>query len=385
MTWSFLVLLSLIAAVLMGMPLVRRTQTGMKSIHATTAVLLDQLDEVQRDRKRDIISVSEAKAAEQEIKRRILLVSRKAEPASKGTVGDGRTILIISVVFVPMFALGYYAYMGSPEISGVAFAERAEEREEAAQIANLSAQLYEKLKIDPLGGPSEGWMLLGQTYLKMGRFEEAASAFEVVSERTEASSAVFSMLAEALIYANQGVVTPRAEATIDKAVSLDPANPAATFYKAVALSQTGKAEQAHAMLVARLSNVDAFYPWMESLVAEANRIGAKIGKAPLSTASFAPIVSSPGPTGEDIANAQGMSDENRQAFILSMVERLAARLEDESEDLDGWMRLGNAYTVLGEYTQAIDALERAEALLAGLPETDQRRQYVKSALAELNN
>jgi cytochrome c-type biogenesis protein CcmH len=207
---------------------------------------------------------------------------------------------------------------------------------------------------------------LGQTYIRMGRFEDAAEAFKVVSERPEADSAVFSMLAEALIYAEQGVVTPPAEAAIDRAIAMNPGNPASVYYKAVALSQKGESLRGYDLLIERLDAADGFYPWMESLVAEANRIGDGIGKTPLSLADFAPTVNAPGPTADDIANAQDMSDDDRQAFILSMVARLADRLENEPDDLDGWMRLGNAYSVLGEAEAAITAYERAQELAADL-------------------
>ena len=86
---------------------------------------------------------------------------------------------------------------------------------------------------------------------------------------------------------------------------------------------------------------------------------------------------------EDIENAQDMSVEERQDFIRSMVERLATRLEDEPDDLDGWMRLGNAYSVLGDTAPAIAAFEHAEILLSEVPGDDPRRQAVQSALERL--
>jgi cytochrome c-type biogenesis protein CcmH len=381
--WTFIGVLSLIAAILMGLPLLRRRQPIVTSSDSTPAVLLDQLDELKRDVDRGVISIPEAQAAEHELNRRMLSEARKPVFSTGHSGGDGRITLLLSVIFVPALALSYYTYMGSPEVSGIAFAERSAERQEAAKIAELSSKLYERLISDAQGGPSEGWMLLGQTYSRMGRFADAADAFETVSKRPDANSAVFSMLAEALIDAEQGVVTPGAEAAIENAVALDPTNPAAVFYNAIALSQAGKIEQAHDLLVTRLNDVDGFYPWMESYVTEANRIGTEIDKAPLSVASFAPMATTPGPTGEDIANAQNMSDEDRQAFIRSMVDRLATRLEDEPDDFDGWMRLGNAYSVLGENPSAVEAFERAEMLLRDAPEGDPKRSAVVSALAGL--
>ena len=43
-----------------------------------------------------------------------------------------------------------------------------------------------------------------------------------------------------------------------------------------------------------------------------------------------------------------MSDEDRDAMIRSMVQRLADRLADNPDDLAGWRQLAKAYEVLGD-------------------------------------
>ena len=56
-----------------------------------------------------------------------------------------------------------------------------------------------------------------------------------------------------------------------------------------------------------------------------------------------------------------MSPEERQAMIRGMVDRLAARLEQNPNDKDGWARLAHAYEVLGETDKAQAARARAAA------------------------
>jgi cytochrome c-type biogenesis protein CcmH len=80
-----------------------------------------------------------------------------------------------------------------------------------------------------------------------------------------------------------------------------------------------------------------------------------------------------------------MSDEDRGEFILSMVDRLASRLEEDPNNLDGWIRLANAYRVLGNNTQALSAYERATVLLETIGSADQRHEIVRKALTELQN
>lgn len=78
-----------------------------------------------------------------------------------------------------------------------------------------------------------------------------------------------------------------------------------------------------------------------------------------------------------MANAAQMSDAARQAMIRGMVERLATKQQSTPDDLDGWLRLGRAYGVLGERDKALAAYQRAQALL---PADSQQRQAVAAAI-----
>jgi cytochrome c-type biogenesis protein CcmH len=71
-----------------------------------------------------------------------------------------------------------------------------------------------------------------------------------------------------------------------------------------------------------------------------------------------------GPSAGDIEAAQNMSPADRQAMVETMVQRLAARLEQGSDDLPGWLRLVRAYTVLDRKDDAQEALARAKSQFA---------------------
>ena len=61
-------------------------------------------------------------------------------------------------------------------------------------------------------------------------------------------------------------------------------------------------------------------------------------------------------------------DHPESVDIAAMVERLAARLESQPDDLDGWLMLGRSYGVLERYDDAVVALKRAVALSNGHPD-----------------
>ncbi|MEZ5842006.1 MAG: c-type cytochrome biogenesis protein CcmI, partial [Hyphomicrobiales bacterium] len=67
----------------------------------------------------------------------------------------------------------------------------------------------------------------------------------------------------------------------------------------------------------------------------------------------------------DIAAAGNMSDEERQAMIAGMVERLADKLNDNPDDIDGWKRLIRAYAVMGRSEDAVAAGRKAAEHFAG--------------------
>jgi cytochrome c-type biogenesis protein CcmH len=73
----------------------------------------------------------------------------------------------------------------------------------------------------------------------------------------------------------------------------------------------------------------------------------------------------PGPSAAGVAAARDMTAADRQAMIEGMVQRLAARLESQGDDLTGWLRLVRAYTVLGRTDDARQALARAKTQFAG--------------------
>ena len=57
-----------------------------------------------------------------------------------------------------------------------------------------------------------------------------------------------------------------------------------------------------------------------------------------------------------------------KANIAGMVERLAARMKDTPDDLEGWVMLGRSYTALGETEKAREAIDNAARLAPDNPD-----------------
>ncbi|MFO1124536.1 MAG: hypothetical protein U1E25_04075 [Methylocystis sp.] len=59
-----------------------------------------------------------------------------------------------------------------------------------------------------------------------------------------------------------------------------------------------------------------------------------------------------------------MPADQRQAMIRGMVDRLATRLEARGDDVEGWLKLIRAYSVLAETEKAKKAVTDARKALA---------------------
>ena len=102
-------------------------------------------------------------------------------------------------------------------------------------VDEVIARLEARLKDNP--DDAEGWRMLGWSYFSTERFAEAATAMKRATVLDPDNPEYFSMLGEALVMASkdgQGM-PPDARAAFDKALSLDPKDARARYFRAVAM------------------------------------------------------------------------------------------------------------------------------------------------------
>jgi cytochrome c-type biogenesis protein CcmH len=156
------------------------------------------------------------------------------------------------------------------------------------------------------------------------------------------------------------------------------------------MAQDGRLEEAIGVWTELAADSPPGSPWVGLLRQQVTRAAAELGIEPPLIAEppgiaepQAPVGEARGPSGADVEAAQQMTPEERQAFIRSMVEQLATRLEAAPADPDGWLRLARAYVVLGEADKAREALAAAEARIAALAGDDPQRPELTRRLEAL--
>src|SRR5215217_1589450 len=346
--WFLFALMTAAAVFAVLWPLGRARRAALPPGANDVAVYRDQLEEIARDRAAGLIGETEAEAARVEVSRRLLAAADAAQ--SQSAAGPGgtfrrRAAAVTILLALPAIAATVYLALGSPQLPGEPLAERAAMPLQQRPLDSLVAQVEEHLDKNPEDG--RGWEVVGPVYMRLGRFEDAVKARRNSLRINGANADREADLAETLMATANGVVTDEAKSAFERALSHDPKHPKARFYLGVAAHQDGQNEKAAAIWREMLNDARPDSPWGGMVREALARIDAR----------------APGPTAEDVATAGQMKPEDRDAMVRGMVDRLAERLKRDGSDVEGWLRLVRAYTVLGDRERALSAIADARRAL----------------------
>jgi cytochrome c-type biogenesis protein CcmH len=354
-------------------PLLRPRGPAADPAEHDQAVYRDQLAEVERDRARGLLDDAQAEAARTEIGRRLLAAADRQQrgraPAEAPRVSRAnRRLALILAVLVPVTALAVYVPLGAPELPSQPLAQRDPAEREAFRAALAEAEALAR-RLDEQPDDAAGWIELAQRYDALGRYSESSDAYARAVGLTEGDPVITAAYGEALVNAAAGTVTDQAVAAFEEALAARPDDPRARFYLGLARAQAGDDAGALDRWRALMADTPADAPWLpmlrERIAAVAGRLGLDVAAAmpePAPPARPQTGAGAPALSDDQMAGAAGMTAEERTEMIRGMVEGLAARLEREPDDLEGWLRLANAYRVLGEPARAAEALARAAGL-----------------------
>lgn len=300
-------------------PLLRSPIATTSRFDGELAIYRDQLAEIERERAGGSLSESEAAAARLEIERRILAADSVATTSTRSADTLHRLLPPALALAIPLLALGLYLKVGHPGLPAAPFVAGARPpAEQTMDVAQLVAQARARAAAEP--------------------------------NSVEAQSA----LGEALTLEADGMVTPSAVEAFGKALALQPGDARSLYYLGLHDAQSGdsaKALKRWQELEAR-SPPDA--PFLPMLRAEMARVAQAAG-LPANTTM-------PQPSREQQEAMAALTPEQRQLAIRGMVEGLAARMKENPQDRGGWLRLANAWKVLGDNAGAVDAYAKADAL-----------------------
>lgn len=384
--WIGFIVLTAAVIAFLARPFIRPSSPTRQPHSADVAVYRDQLNAIDAERDEGLLAEGEADAARTELARRLLRAAEQESTRQSRAVAPAnrpgyKPQAYAAAAFVAIVSAGVYSILGSPNLPNLPHADRIAKSSSGRSMTELVGMVEARLKQNPEDG--QGWAVIAPVYMKQERYQDAiqsyANAIRLLGENPD----LVAGFAEAVIFANNGTVTPEAQRAYHRLQTLSPYRPEPKFWLAIAKQQDGNLSAAIADLEALLKVSAPDAPWRSVVEAKIGEMRAELasggGKKEATAPAAAPPPSqsaaappsqpaatpAPGPSAADVAAAQQLTPEQQGAFISKMVEGLAAKLDANGKDLDGWKRLARAYKVMGRDGDAANALAKARRAFEG--------------------
>ncbi len=392
--WITASALALATLAILALAVLRRRDADEHPASFDLRVYRDQLKEVDRDLARGLINQGDAERSRTEISRRILAADAQIGESAQSGADDGRAsvplIAALAIVLVGGSLLGY-RLLGAPGYGDKPLLERLAQAQERMDSRPSQAELESLLPPSPPITPSpeflelmdqlrdrvaanpedvQGLELLAQNEESLGNYRAAYQAqVKVIRLKGKYASALdYTVLANMMISAAQGPVSPEAQEALRRALELKPQDPLARYFWGLLMLQNDRPDLTFRIWedVLRVSPPNA--PWIGAIRSQIKDLAWFAGVEYKSPTPPAADTGLPGPTVLDMDAAGGMEAGDRQAMIRDMVENLASRLATQGGTPQEWARLITAHGVLGETGRAAAAWAEAQTAFANTPD-----------------
>jgi cytochrome c-type biogenesis protein CcmH len=248
------------------------------------------------------------------------------------------------VVIVPLVVAGLYALRGNPQALNPPPSPMQQMQTMFARVPALA----ERLKQHP--EDLDGWILLARSYTMMGRYAEAEDAYEHGQQRVMQDTDLLLSWIEIRLMLGNRKFDARTNELLDHAVQLAPDDTNVMLLRALSAYDRGDNAAADALVDKLHERFPANNPDRQALDEALAKWRASGGESAPDTTGTTAL-----PADHPATNSDGAPDPK------VMVQRLADRMKQHPEDMDGWLQLARSYAVLGRYADANDAYEHAQA------------------------
>lgn len=341
--WTLAALLSALAGWLV-LTLARRRAAQADGADPAVATHRRQLAEIDDLVARGLLSETEQAEVRAEAGKRLLAADGLTRPA---LLAGGRKAVLAAAVAAPLAAFGLYLLLGSPGRADAPMrariAEWSRQDERTLTPQQIAAALTEVAKTRK--GDTSLLSLLAENRRQSGDLFGAAKALREAVRIEPRNPMLWAQLGEIFVWTSNGEVGPDARAAFNEALRFDPKNLSARYYLGLARISDGQPAAGLTLWRAMLADLPATDPNHATIAAEIAEV-ERTGKRPAPKAA---------------------ADADMDARIRGMVDSLAARLEANPDDPEGWVRLVRAYGVLGDTGKRDAALARARTLYKDNP------------------
>ena len=287
--WFITAAMILVAIAILAPSLLRsRRSDQLDRDRQNVMIAREHLVELEADLNSGRVTQAQFEQSKLELEQALLIdLDQQVEVDSVRSVsGAGRLTLGSIAIALPLLTLPLYFYLGSPELiqpDPLQTAEVADPHSEGnlPSVDQMLTILVNRLRENP--SDTDGWFLLGRTYMAMEDYPKAAATFERLHQLVGDQPVVLLSWADAQSMAQSGNMQGKPTELVSKALELDPTNTTALWLAGMVEDQAGNYSRA-VELWERLA------PMIENDPRSATRIASLIANARVKGALPVPVI-----------------------------------------------------------------------------------------------
>ena len=195
--------------------------------------------------------ISEAEYQQQrtEVESSLLEEAGDDEDSNTGTgniISPWRTALVL-ILFVPLFVVGGYVYLGTPEALDLQTNRQVTEHasgthQNLPSIDEMLQRLEQRLSQQP--NDINGWMMAGRSYMALKKYPQAAQAFKRAYALDKHNAAIIFRYADALAMSHNGRLSGEPFDLLQQGLQLEPNNVMGLWLSGNAFAEQQKFDKA---------------------------------------------------------------------------------------------------------------------------------------------
>ena len=230
--WIFAIAMVVVALVFILRPLLLElNKNDVDRAAQNVAITKERLNELKLEFEQDTITQAEYEQTKEELEQALLNDIEESNVKLKSTSNASYTRFTryLLIVSVPVLAVGFYAFLGTPDLieggekqAAAPAGHSSSSNSKQASVEEMIEKLAARMKEKP--DDAEGWFMLGRSYMSMGRYKEAVDALEKTNTLVPNNPVVMLRYADALTTLRGGQISGKPFELIKRAVELSPDN-----------------------------------------------------------------------------------------------------------------------------------------------------------------
>jgi cytochrome c-type biogenesis protein CcmH len=242
--WAVVTSLITIALLILILPLIRKKPLVVSDVEQRNILIArEKLKELKRQFEDGELSKQQYDEQFQELE--LSLKNDLESIERQQTVTQGRWVIGVLLILIPAASLMLYFDLGDPgaitkQVKQQQWIQQQQQAE--ANIQKMVEGLAHRLQQNP--NDTEGWLMLGRSYLYLKRYQAAAEAFAQAARLQPDNAEVLLQYADTLAATTGGKLTGKPRQLIDRALQLEPDNQTALWLSGLAKVEAGQLHQA---------------------------------------------------------------------------------------------------------------------------------------------